>query len=142
MSIHRDLTAADVMTTEVVCFEETQSVLEVARTLLDREISGAPVVNGEGRMVGVVTEEDLLGVLYEGHRDLAKTKLGSCAVLGSSLVTRRVLAVGPETPAVEIAKHMMIKKVKRLPVIDGARKILGIVSRRDLLRAMVERASG
>jgi CBS-domain-containing membrane protein len=135
-TIEKTLTAAAVMSRTVVAFTEQTSVLEATRTLIDEGISGAPVLDKDQKLVGIITEEDLLGVFYEGHRDLGRTTLGACAVLGSSLVTRRVFTVPPEMPAREVAKKLMIKKIKRVPVIDADRKVLGIVSRRDLLQAM------
>src|SRR5262249_20186657 len=101
------LRAEDVMTREVMMFREDTTVTEAAARLIDKRISGAPVVDKEGRLTGVLSEEDLIGVYYEGHRNLDKTPIGTCSVLGGSLVTRKVIAVKADTPLPEIAKKLL-----------------------------------
>ena len=137
MNLH-GLKAEDVMTRDVTCFREETTIAEAADALIAKRISGAPVVDKDGKLTGVVSEEDLIGVYYEGHRDVAKTAIGSVSVLGSSLVTRKAITVKPETAVHEIAKRLITLKIKRVPVVDAAGKVLGIVSRKDILKALVE----
>ena len=132
------LKAEDVMTRNVTCFREETTIAEAAEALISKRISGAPVVDRDGKLTGVISEEDLIGVYYEGHRDVMKTAIGSVSVLGSSLVTRKSITVKPETAVHEIAKRLITLKIKRVPVVDPAGKVLGIVSRKDILRALVE----
>jgi CBS domain-containing protein len=130
------LKAEDVMTREVMMFREDTTVAEAAARLIDKRISGAPVVDKEARLTGVLSEEDLIGVYYEGHRNLDKTPIGTCNVLGGSLVTRKVIAVRAETPLPEIAKKLITLKIKRVPVVDAQNKVIGVVSRKDILKAL------
>jgi CBS domain-containing protein len=132
----KTLKAQDIMTREVMTFSEETTVREAAALLLERRISGAPVVDRDGKLSGVLSEEDLIGVFYEGHRNLEKTAIGTCSVLGSSLVTRKVISVRPETLVQEIAKKLMSLKIKRVPVVDGASRVVGVVSRKDILKAL------
>lgn len=142
MTIDNQIRAADVMTSQVVTIPESTSVLEATRIFLEHNISGAPVVNRIDRMVGVLSEEDLLAVFFEEGENLDEVEVGTCSVLGATLVTRRVVSVKPETPARTIARTMMMRKIKRLPVLDDDRKVVGVVSRKDLLRAMWNRDGG
>ena len=135
-SASKGLKAEDIMTRKVMAFREETTVQEAAATLVEKRISGAPLVDKEGKLTGVISEEDLIGVFYEGHRNLDKTPIGKCNVLGSSLVTRKVVTVKPETPVTEIAKKLMGLKIKRVPVVDAQNKVVGVVSRKDILKAL------
>jgi CBS domain-containing protein len=130
------LRAQDIMTRSVFSLREETTVSEAAKVLIDRRISGAPVVDKDGKLSGVISEEDLIGVYYEGNRKLETTAIGTCKVLGSSLVTRKVIAVKPSTAVDEIAKKFMQLKIKRVPVVDEANKVVGVVSRKDILKAL------
>ncbi len=132
----KTLKAKDIMTANVATFREETTVKEAAAALIERRISGAPVVDAAGKLAGVISEEDLIGVFYEGHRDLDKTPIGTCKVLGGSLVTRKVVAVKPDTSVQEIAKKLMTLKIKRVPVVDPERRVVGVVSRKDILKAL------
>lgn len=131
------LKAEDIMSREVTCLREETTIAEAAQALIDGRISGAPVVDKDGKLTGVISEEDLIGVYYEGHREYAKATIGATSVLGSSLVTRKAITVKPETAVHEIAKRLMSLRIKRVPVVDGAGKVLGVVSRKDILKALV-----
>jgi CBS domain-containing protein len=131
------MSAADVMTREVLCLREDTTIADAARLLIERRISGAPVVDRDGKLAGVLSEEDLIAVYYEGHRDFARSPIGACRVLGSSLVTRKVVTVKPETDLHEISKKFLGLKIKRVPVVDAAGKVVGVVSRKDILKALV-----
>jgi len=139
MSPNETLKAQDIMTSDVMTFREETTIAEAASELLKRRISGAPVVDEAGRLAGVLSEEDLISVYYEGHRDLERTPIGKCQVLGSSLVTRKVVTVRPETTVTEIAKKLIGLKIKRVPVVDAEGKVLGVVSRKDILKALAGR---
>lgn len=140
MAIDKGLRAEDIMTADVICLEADTPVLEAAETLVQAGISGAPVVADGGRLVGLVSEEDLMGAFYEGEVEIGRRSLRDCVVLGTSLITRRVVTAHPETPVHEITRAMMIRKIKRVPILDADRRVVGIVSRRDILRAMAGRA--
>jgi CBS domain-containing protein len=142
--------AKDVMSADVVTISHSATVLQAAKLMLDRDISGLPVVNDEGRLVGIVTEGDLL------HRTEIGTQLhpearsaGSicdfeffCEYLKShsgcvgDIMTPDVVRVFENTPLVEVAALLELKRIKRVPVM-GDGKILGIVSRKDFVRALV-----
>jgi CBS domain-containing protein len=135
----------DVMTTEVATVEPAASLKEVARLLARRGISGVPVVDAEGVVVGVVSEGDILvkerGPLEEPraffgvHRRSAQTQqVKSAAETAVDAMTSPAIVIGPERPVSGAAKLMLEHGVNRLPVVtDG--HLVGIVTRADLVRA-------
>ena len=138
--------AQDVMTANVVTVAPDTPVTEIAKLLLERHISAVPVVSDDGRLLGIVSEGDLIHELgQEGAKrswwlDLvaspqarAEAYLKGYGRLASDVMTREIISVAPETPLPEIARLLEARRIKRVPVLrDGA--LVGIVSRADLLR--------
>jgi len=112
----------NVMTRDVVTVNPRSTYREVVDALLAAKVSGAPVVDSTGRVVGVVTEADLL------HPTDA---------VAADLMSAPPVMVRPDVSVVAAARVMEGKRVKRLPVVDDHGRLLGIVSRRDLLRMHV-----
>jgi len=146
--------AKDVMSTRVVTISCKATVLEAAKLMLDRGVSGLPVVNDEGRVVGIVTESDLLRrteIGTELHPELRSP--GSpicdfewyCEYLKShgghveDIMTPDVVRVFEDTPLVEVAALLELKRIKWVLVMCDD-EIIGIVSRADFLRALVSAA--
>ncbi len=145
--------AADVMTARLITIRPTATVGEAARLMLQDGISGLPVVDAAGRLVGIVTEGDLLRRTETGterHRPrwleflvgpgrLAEEYVRSHSRKVQEVMTSDVVTIGPETPLEEVVKLMERHRIKRLPVIEGDR-LVGIVSRADLLHALAQLA--
>jgi CBS domain-containing protein len=135
----------DVMTTKVVTVGPNDSLKQVATTLSERGISGVPVVDEAGSLLGVVSEADILfkervpaerrGVLGWLLEPDAPQKLE--ARTAGQAMTSPARTIGPERPVAEAAGRMLEEGVNRLPVVDDAGKLLGIVTRADLVRAFV-----
>jgi CBS domain-containing protein len=139
--------AQDVMTTKVVAVAPDTPVTEIAKLLLERQISAVPVVSDDRQLLGIVSEGDLIhGLGQEGAKrswwlDLlaspqtrAETHLKVHGRLAWDVMTRSVISVTPDTPLPEIARLLEARRIKRVPVLrDG--ELVGIVSRADLLRA-------
>ena len=136
----------DVMTTEVVIVEPGESLKEVARLMVERRISGVPVVDGEGRVLGVVSEGDLL-VKERGARRIRggplawlvdPVEVGDRIRLGARVageaMTSPALTIAPSRPLSAAAEMMLAQRVNRLPVLQDGR-LVGIVTRADLVRA-------
>lgn len=112
--------AKDIMTRDVVTVRPSSGVRELAKLLATRRISGAPVVSGRGKVVGMVSEADILA------------KKGKEV---KAIMNRRLVTVREDTPVEEIAALMTAHKIKRVPVLRG-KKLVGIVSRWDIIRAL------
>jgi len=142
------LTVKDVMAAPVVTVQRETPLKDVARLLIDHGVSGVPVVDATGTVVGVISEGDFL-VKEQGpeaihHRRLARL-VGESPAAQAQLVklTARTAGEAMTTPAITIAPSRAIRdaaalmtsrSVNRLPVVDGGR-LVGIVTRADLLRA-------
>jgi CBS domain-containing protein len=146
--------AADVMTTKVITVAPDTSVQDLAALLGNHGISGVPVVDSAGNLIGIVSEGDLLHRAetgterrterrrvrwldsFAGNQDLARDYLKSHSRSVRDLMTRDVITVTETTALDEIADLLETKRIKRVPVVrDG--KIVGIVSRANLVRALV-----
>ncbi|MBK1648223.1 CBS domain-containing protein [Rhabdochromatium marinum] len=122
-------TAKQIMSQRLVTFRADMDVLEAVRTLIDKRISGAPVLDQLGNLVGMLTERDCLKVAL----DASYYRESGGKV--ESFMTTDVIAVNAETPAVEIAQRFANSHLRRLPVTEGGR-LIGIISRRDVLRQL------
>lgn len=120
--------ASDAMNREVVCLRPEATVEEAIRILLEREISGAPVVDGEGQLVGIISEFQLLEVLYSPEL--------KAAALGE-FMTRDVLTVGEQALLSDVVSLMIAHRIRRVPVVHEGR-VVGLLTRRDLLRYAIE----
>src|SRR5438132_4656018 len=110
--------ARDVMTTNVVSVSPSESVDEAARLLTFHDISGLPVCDGK-RVVGVVSEADLIG------------KSGSTV---GEVMTSPAVTVSESTPLDQVAEQLTARRIRRLPVVDSNGRLVGVVSRRDVLK--------
>ena len=121
--------AKDYMTANLVTLSPDTSVMEAIRILLDKGISGAPVVDKMGRLVGLLSEKDCMRVAtHAGYYGEAGGKV-------SEFMSPEVITVEGDTSVIEIAKMFMEKPFKRYPVMDDNR-LVGSISRRDVLKAI------
>ena len=119
--------ASDVMNTEVITLHRSTTVEEAIQTLLKNGISGAPVVDDQDNVVGVVSEYQFLEAVYDP--DVKQHRV-------ADLMTKDLLAVHEETRLPDIANLFVMHRVRRIPVV-GDGKVVGVISRRDLLRQVV-----
>ena len=134
-------TVADVMTRTVMVVAGSAPFKEVVRAMREYRVSALPVTDADGFVVGVVSEADLIlhadpSVLeprfFEGHaRRDARRKAE--AMFARDLMTTPAVTIGPQAPVAEAAHRMHERSVKRLPVVGPEGRLLGIVSRVDLL---------
>lgn len=137
-------TVRSVMTESVVTVPEDMPYKEIVATLAEHAVSAVPVVDGAGRVVGIVSEADLLHKMefagLEPHLHLIERRQRRTARAKAAGDTARDLmsspatTVGPDAALTVAASTMERERVKRLPVVDGRGRAIGIVSRRDLLR--------
>jgi CBS domain-containing protein len=134
-------TVKDVMSTHVYAVREAASFKEIATRLHEFRVSAFPVIDLEGKVIGVVSEADLLpkealegevpGVLHSLGRSRERSKV--TAVTAADLMTKPPVTIGPDEPLTHAARLMYSAKVKRLPVVGDDGKLVGIVTRSDVL---------
>lgn len=133
----------DLMSSDVVSVGPGASLKEAARTMIEAGVSGLPVVDDDGQLVGIITESDFVlgeaGRRGEERAGLLRFFLNRQGVPSEEqtvghVMTRDVVTVAPDRDHTEAARLMDREAVKRLPVIDSGR-LVGIVSRADMLRA-------
>src|SRR5271166_663092 len=135
------VTVRDVMTTRVVAVRKEASFKEMAAMLKSSRISAFPVIDGAGRVVGVVSEADLLvkeAVQADGTSFVAalrhfKEDDKAAGITAGDLMTAPAVTIGPGAAVEEAARRMYDRRVKRLPVVNAAGHLLGIISRVDVL---------
>jgi len=117
--------ASDIMTRKVCTIHPEASVQEVAQLLSYKRISGAPVVNAAGMIIGIVTEADIISGVDRGGLRVA------------DIMSHEIIAVKEETPVNEIAKLLAERRIKRVPVLCNGKPV-GIVSRADIVDAVAQ----
>jgi len=134
----------DVMTTKVVTVEPSTPFKEIAARLAQHRISAVPVVDAGRRVLGIITEADLL--LKQEHPDpkadisliwtrrRRRERAKAAAAVAGKLMTAPAATVAPTATITEAARRMHAAGVKRLPVVDEMGRLVGIVSRADLLK--------
>ncbi len=151
------LKVRDVMSKKVATLTTDMTVKEAALVLVKNKMSGAPVLNKNKKLVGMVSEKDLFKALYptykelyieeslqtladpEKMQDMIKSK-GSKPV--TTALCKKLITTTPETPLVKIGAIMLSQSIHRLPVMSKAGNFLGIISREDLYRTIFKQFFG
>ena len=142
--------AQDIMTPEPVCAEPSTTIRQLARLFEENEISGCPVVDQEGKVIGVVSKTDLIrrcsegtadqppGYLFEaiseqgGEEDAAEV-IPEPLICVQDFMTESPITVSPETPVAKIAALMFDSRIHRVVVVDEEKFPLGVITSLDLL---------
>jgi CBS domain-containing protein len=141
--------AADVMVTNVIAVGPDACVQDVARILLSSRISGVPVVGSDGKLLGMVSEGDLMRrveagtgrkrpwwlAILTGREVLASEFIKEHSRRIADVMTRNVVTAAPDTPLSTIANLLERNAIKRVPIVEDG-KVVGIVSRANLLQAL------
>jgi CBS domain-containing protein len=140
----------EIMTSEVITVSTDESVEQCAKLLQEHDISGLPVLNAAGKVAGIITEGDLIrrasrikapgyleilgGLIYLGSPKKFVDELQRAMSLeAGQLMSKNVISVKPDDSVEAAATLMVEKKISRLPVLDDNGKLVGIVSRRDIM---------
>ena len=113
----------EIMTTTVISVPEDETIEDAARLLARHRISGLPVVNKDGALVGLVTEYDLI------------SKAGHTV---ADIMGRSVISISPDTDVEEVSHLLTSRRIRRVPVMQGD-QLVGIVSRSDLIKQIAMR---
>jgi CBS domain-containing protein len=147
------LKAKDIMAREIITISPEARTLDAARILLEKRINGLPVVNADGRLVGILCQSDLVAQqkrlslpsffnLLDGLIPLASAKTWEQEIqrIGANTVAQAMTAdpvtVSPDTSLDEIASLMVDRKLHTLPVVEDG-KLVGIVGKEDILRTLL-----
>lgn len=147
-----NIRARDIMTKKVITLTPTATVTEAARTLSQKRISGAPVLNSESKMIGIVSESDLIiqdvklhfptyiqlldSYIYLGSlAKFEKTLKKAVAVKVKDIMTTEVITTSPEASLEDVATVIMKEHVSILPVTEDD-KVIGIITKRDIVRSL------
>jgi CBS domain-containing membrane protein len=135
-----------IMTTAVVTLPPEADLHEAARVLSAHQVSGVPVIDADRHVLGVVSEADLLTLagMPREHtfRDLLRHLLGAplparkTGTTVAEIMTAPALTVQPATTIQEAAQLLSARRIKRLPVVDEAQRLVGIVTRADLVQVL------
>lgn len=136
----------DVMTTDVATVRPATPIIDIVRVILDRRLSGLPVIDDRDRVVGVISEADLMLIeeyrdskpptrFESGHRRAERAK--ASGTIARDLMTSPAITTLTGTSVFEAARVMHRNGVKRLPVVDMTGKLVGIVTRSDLLKVFL-----
>ena len=142
--------ARDVMVSPVITVSESCTIRDLAKLLFDNRISGVPVVSADGKVVGMVSEADLMHrseigterpsswwlALISGERALAAEYVQSRALKVKDVMATDVQSAHPDTPLVEIAEIFEEKHIKRVPILNEMGELVGIVSRANIVQAI------
>jgi len=150
-----ELLARDIMNKPVITINKDASIDELSSLLLKGKISGVPVLDQEGNMVGIVTEGDIIvqdtdlhfpryfklldSIIYLESLSKFKENLRKhLATRVEDIMTREVKTVNETTPINEIANLMTQRNINRVPVVDDNKKLVGIITRADIIKSMIK----
>ncbi|MEV4536486.1 CBS domain-containing protein [Asanoa sp. NPDC049518] len=137
----RHWTVGDVMTRRVTTVRAEATYREIVDELVEHAVSAVPVVDGHGRVLGIVSEADLLHKVEAVGAPRSRAmrwpaRLASATSEGTTaaqLMTTPAVTIGPNDRIADAARRLA-RRIRRMPVVDGRGRLVGIVSRRDLLR--------
>lgn len=148
-NIGLEMLVQDVMTKDTITVTKYEPIMHVADILSGRNISGLPVVDKEKKVLGIITQADILSMIGVGRehtfKDLLKVMLGEKLpeqrrgdIVGD-VMTVNVITIKPDANIAEAVRTMDDKKIRRLLVVDDKKTLLGIITRADILKAVIKK---
>jgi CBS domain-containing protein len=144
-----EMVVRDVMTKNVISVTKYESIMHVANILTEKNISGLPVVDKEGKVLGIITQADILSMVGVGRdhtfKDLLKYMLGEklperrVGDLVGDIMTSPALTISPDANVAEAVRIMEEKRIRRVTVVNGKNELLGILTRADILKAVINK---
>ena len=139
------------MKTKVVAIPQDSTLIKTAKILADNDISGAPVVDRDGQLVGVISEKDLFKALYPSHAEfydspgvwidldqLEEKTIQAADKLIEDLMTKEVVTVNPDTSLMQVGSIMLVRGIHRVIVVDQENRVVGVVTRKDIYRNILK----
>ena len=144
----------EIMKKEVTSINPDDNALEALKQLFKMKISGLPVIDAQGKLVGMFTEKEVLSYIlpsyiervgsfvYEENPKATKKKFAALSAIKVSQIMRKeVVTTSEDTTLCEVARIMLTLKARRLPVIDKSGKVLCIIARCDIAEALAKEAA-
>ena len=143
----------EIMIKDVVSIKPDDNAKDALALLFKMQISGLPVIDAQGKLVGMFTEKGVLRQIlpsylekvgrfvYEENPKSIKKKFQDLINLSvSQLMRKEVITIDENTSLCEVARLMLTQKIRRIPILDKEKKIIGIVSREDIVKAYAREA--
>ena len=144
-----EMVVRDVMTTNVISVTKYENIMHVANILTEKNISGLPVVDKEGSVIGIITQADILSMVGVGRehtfKDLLKYMLGEklperrVGHFVGDIMTSPALTIRPDANVAEAVRIMEEKRIRRVTVVNEKNELLGIITRADILKAVINK---
>ena len=128
-------TAKDIMTKEVVTVSPDLMLGEVVQIFIRRKVSAAPVVSSDNKVIGFISEMDLMNVLANESFHYEESPETYPSTVASEMITK-VISINPELDIFELVKFFSENNMRLAPVLDDDQTLLGVISRRDILEAL------
>lgn len=149
----KNKTAKDIMTTEVIVAKQHDSIANVAKMLISEKIGGLPVVDEENKVVGIISETDIMkkekyidaprvinflqGLIFlDDVKQMEEDMKKIAAYKVEDLMSKNIVKVHEDDKFDDVANIMIKKSINRVPVVDGENTLKGIICRYDIIRAM------
>ncbi len=142
---------SELMTREVMTIPPEMSVREAAKLLFEREISGLPVVDQERNVVGMITEKEIIAMALPkfaeqfgdfdvilSEEPFSKKIAEADKIKVKDVMRKEVLCVSEDTSIAEVARLMIAKKARRIPVLGKEKKLVGIIARADIVKKIAK----
>ena len=118
-----------VMTTDVITIRRNATVTEAMELLRKHNVTGLPVVNDDGTIAGIISEKDVLEFLHDIDDIPSKVE---------DFMTRDVVTFSQDANLIDICDLLLKKHFRRVPIVDGEGKLVGIVTRKDIIQYIVD----
>lgn len=127
-------TARDIMSTELITLRENATLEEAVKVLINNRITGLPVVDGAGKMIGVLSEYDII-------RQVGEATEPPPGVFQDRIeFSKNPVSLPPDAPIETIIDHFVQASFRRIPIVDSNGCLIGIITRRDLMKLFFYRA--
>jgi len=144
-----EMLVQDVMTKNVISVQKYENIIHVAHILSDKNISGLPVVDKENVVIGIITQADILSIVgvrkEHTFKDLLRHMLGEplpekkIGDIVADIMASPPITIQADTNIAVAAQMMDEKKIRRLAVVDDRKRLVGIISRADILKAVLKK---
>jgi len=125
------LKAKDIMSTNITTIQPDATIYDAVNLLYNKRVSGLPVVDDSGKLVGIISENDILNLVFSGSARSTKV---------SDVMTKNVVTFSPDSEVDKISLTISEKKYRRVIITDTDNKVVGIVSRHDIIRIILDKS--